>query len=137
MPQPKPGRMTRSPGDVARIVQIDWRTHFSPSAVSAIWFFESSPIGKFQPRPRKLLVVIAHPISTLPAATTVPAARSTGSLQVNALSPARAAGLPLISTVVLPCWTVAWLAGGRWNAVPGAVGTCGGTLLAVLPAVAA
>src|SRR5579872_7470780 len=75
-------------------------------------------------------------MNTLPAATTVPAARSTGSLQVSALSPARAAALPLIITVVLPCWMVALLAGGRWNAVPGAVGTCGGTLLAVLPVVA-
>src|SRR5581483_3361078 len=136
MPQPKSGRITRSPGEVARIVQIDCRTLSSPSSVSSIWPPPSRPTGKFHPRPRKSVSAIGQPISTLPAATTVPAGRSAGSLQVRALSPARAAGLPLIFTVALPCWIVALFAGGRWKLVPGAVGRCGGVLSAVLPAVA-
>jgi hypothetical protein len=39
---------------------------------------------------------------TVLTATTVPTGRSTGSLQVSAVSPLRAAGLPLINTVGLP-----------------------------------
>src|SRR3984957_20299541 len=137
MPQPKSGRIIRSPGEVARIVQIDWRTLSSPSDVSPIWPPPSRPTGKFQPRPRKSGSAIGQPIRTLPTAITVPAARSAGSLQVRALSPFRAAGLPLIFTVALPCWIVALFAGGRWKLVPGAAGTCGGLLSAVLPTVAA
>src|SRR5215471_17764848 len=137
MPQPKSGRITRSPGEVARIVQIDWRTLSSPSDVSPIWLPPSRPTGKFQPRPRKSGSAIGQPIMTLPTAITVPAARSVGSLQVRALSPFRAAGLPLIITVALPCWMVALLVGGFWKLVPGATGTCGGVLSAVLPTVAA
>ncbi len=37
-----------------------------------------------------------------PASTTLPIGKSTGSLHVMAVSPMRAAGLPLIMTVVLP-----------------------------------
>ena len=39
---------------------------------------------------------------TVPTAITVPAGKSTGSLQVMAVSPLRAAGLLLIMTVALP-----------------------------------
>jgi hypothetical protein len=67
---------------------------------------------------------------TVALATTVPAGRSAGSLQVKATSPARAAGLPLIMTVALPAWTVARLAGGRTKLPPS--GLWGGVLLAVL-----
>ena len=83
-----------------------------------------------------LLVPHAHPpIKTVPAATTVPAGRSAGSLQVMALSPLRAAGLPLMSTVPLPSCTVALLLGGFWKGPP--CGTCAGVLVAVLPCTAA
>jgi hypothetical protein len=51
----------------------------------------------------------------VPDATTVPAGRSEGSLQVSATSPARAAALPLILTVELPFLTVALSAGGDWK----------------------
>ena len=44
----------------------------------------------------------SHPIITVPVATTVPTGMGAGSLQVIAVSPARAAGLPLIITVALP-----------------------------------
>ena len=42
---------------------------------------------------------------TVPAAITVPPGRSEGSLQVNAVSPFRAAGLPFTFTVALPSIT--------------------------------
>ena len=53
------------------------------------------------------------------------------------MSPARAAGLPLIITVLLPRMMTPRFVGGIWNAVPGGVGMCGGVLVAVLPTVAA
>src|SRR6266511_4021939 len=65
----------------------------------------------------------------------VPTGRSAGSLQVSAVSPLRAAGLPLINTVALPVMICPLFTGGRWNAPP--CGTCGGVLSAVLPCVAA
>src|SRR5206468_1880144 len=80
---------------------------------------------------------MGQPTITVPTATTVPTGRSDGSLQVRALSALRARGLPLTFTVWLPSWTVALFAGGRWNAVPGAVGRWGGVLSAVLPTTAA
>src|SRR5512146_474216 len=74
---------------------------------------------------------------TVPTAMTVPAGRSAGSLQVVAVSPFRAALLPLIFTVALPILMVALFAGGFWNEVPGGVKMCGGVLSAVLSTVAA
>src|SRR6185369_13702144 len=56
-------------------------------------------------------VASPQPIITVPAATTVPAGRSDGSLQVPAMSPLRAAALPLIFTVGLPILIVPLLAG--------------------------
>src|SRR6185436_13843125 len=98
--------------------------------------------GKPQPTPRELALIAmpfpwSQPIITVPAATTVPAGRFAGSLQVSATSPLRAAALPLIFTVGLPTLIVALLAGGLWNAVPGGVGICAGVLSAVLSTVAA
>src|SRR6266545_1048579 len=76
-------------------------------------------------------------MKTVPTAITVPAGRSDGSLQVVAVSPLRAAALPLILTVGLPIVIVARLAGGFWNPLPGGVGICGGVLSALLSTVAA
>src|SRR5262245_31796997 len=76
-------------------------------------------------------------MNTLPAAITLPTGWSAGSLQVTAVSPLRAAALPLIFTVVLPTLIVPLFDGGLWNDVPGAVGTCAGELSAVLSTVAA
>lgn len=76
-------------------------------------------------------------METVPFATTFPTGKSSGSLQVIALSPLRAALLPLIFTVELPNLIVALLAGGDLKDEPGAVGECGGVLSAVLPTVAA
>jgi hypothetical protein len=74
-------------------------------------------------------------MSTVPTATTCPAGRSLGSLQVRLGSPLRAAGLPLTKTVVLPSITSPRFLGGLWNGPPW--GTCAGELVAVLPRVAA
>src|SRR6266481_2771149 len=74
-------------------------------------------------------------MSTFPTATTVPTGASTGSLQVSAVSPARAAGLLLIMTVALPLMMVPRFEGGFTNVPP--IGTCGGVFVAVLPTVAA
>src|SRR5262249_31617685 len=72
---------------------------------------------------------------TVPTAITVPTGRSTGSLQVLAVSPLRAAGLLLMLTVVLPLIMVALLLGGLTKVPP--IGRCGGVLVAVLFRVAA
>src|SRR4051794_23993344 len=72
---------------------------------------------------------------TVPAATTVPTGRSVGSLQVLAVSPARAAALPLIVTVRLPVVIVPLLLGGLTKLPP--IGMWGGVLVAVLSTVAA
>src|SRR5437868_5573060 len=72
---------------------------------------------------------------TVPTAITVPAGKSTGSLQVMAVSPLRAAGLLLIMTVALPIMIWPLLVGGFWKGPP--CGRCGGRLSAVLPCVAA
>ena len=61
-------------------------------------------------------------MNTVPAATTLPIGRSTGSLQVSAVSPLRAAALPLMLTLELPSLIVPLFAGGFWNDVPGGVG---------------
>ncbi len=60
---------------------------------------------------------------------TVPTGRSAGSLQVVAVSPLRAAGWPLIITVLLPMMIWPLLAGGFWNGPPW--GMWGGMLSAV------
>ena len=117
-PAPKSGRITRSPRAVRRISRIDWRTWSSRLRI-AIRPWLSTPSGKATPAPRNSLPSVGsttmllprYPISTVPAATTLPTGRSDGSLQVVAVSPLRAAGLPLISTVGLPSRIVA-----RWPA---------------------
>src|SRR5690606_2197695 len=76
-----------------------------------------------------------HPIRTVPLAITVPAGRSAGSLQVLAMSPMRAAALPLISTVAEPARMVALFDGDFWNGP--AVGMWLGGLVAVQPWVGA
>ncbi|MBI9044425.1 MAG: hypothetical protein JEZ06_08065 [Anaerolineaceae bacterium] len=76
-------------------------------------------------------------MNTVPTATTVPTGMSDGSLHVSALSPLRAAALPLIFTVWLPIVMVALFAGGLWKLVPGGVGMWAGELSAVLSTVAA
>ena len=76
-------------------------------------------------------------MKTVPTEITCPTGKSAGSLQVVAISPLRAAAFPLIITLRLPTIIVPLLAGDFWNAVPGGVGRCGGTLSAVLPTVAA
>src|SRR5215212_8067127 len=76
-------------------------------------------------------------MKTVPTATTVPAGRSLGSLQVVALSPLRAACLPLIRTVVLPILIVDLSAGVFWKEVPGGIGIWAGEFWAVLSTVAA
>src|SRR5262249_43166897 len=68
-------------------------------------------------------------------AMTVPPGVSAGSLQVSALSPMRAAVLPLIFTVALPAFSVALSLGVLTNEPP--IGTCPGVLVAVLPSNAA
>lgn len=55
-------------------------------------------------------------------ASTVPDGKSTGSLQVIAVSPARPAIFPLINTVELPRRMVARFKGGLEKLVPGAIG---------------
>lgn len=76
-------------------------------------------------------------MKTVPTAMTVPTGRSAGSLHVFAVSPLRAAGLPLIITVGLPVTMVPLFGGGFWKAVPGGVGMWAGVFSAVLPTVAA
>ena len=51
-------------------------------------------------------------MNTVPTAITCPTGKSSGSLHVSAMSPLRAAILPLILTVGLPTVIVALLAGG-------------------------
>ena len=53
---------------------------------------------------------------------TVPTGRSAGSLHVLALSPLRAAALPLIFTVGLPMTIFPWFFGGFEKLTPGGVG---------------
>src|SRR5437868_489716 len=72
---------------------------------------------------------------TNPTATTVPTGSSTGSLQVLAVSPLRAAAFPLMKTDVLPVMIVALFDGGLTKVPP--IGMCGGVLVAVLLTVAA
>jgi len=55
---------------------------------------------------------------TVPTAMTLPMGRGAGSLQVIAVSPFRAAGLPLIMTDVLPMMICPWFVGGTWNGPP-------------------
>src|SRR5262249_33741688 len=55
----------------------------------------------------------------------------------SAMSPSRAAALPLMRTVRLTSQMVPRLDGGLTKAVPGAAGTCVSRLVAVLPTVAA
>src|SRR5438445_144696 len=74
-------------------------------------------------------------MNTVPTATTTPTGRSTGSLQVFAVSPARAAALPLMVTVALPFTIVPLFDGGFTNDPP--IGMCDGVLVAVLSTVAA
>src|SRR5512139_1099958 len=74
-------------------------------------------------------------MSTVLTATIELVGAGAGSLHVVTVSPARAAGLLLISTVALPLVTVPWLVGGIWKGPP--CGMCGGTLVAVLPTTAA
>src|SRR5262249_5992924 len=84
------------------------------------------------------LRVVCHgqpPIRAVPTATTCPTGRSAGSLQVSAMSPLRAAPLPLMSTVALPSWIVALFDGGFWNGPPW--GTWDGVFVAVEPTTAA
>src|SRR6266550_8080186 len=87
MPQPKSGRITRSPGDVLRIIQIDWLMPSSGSGAILTWPSPSSMTGKFQPRPRKPslisrssagppIVPPAGPPPSLPARAASPRARS-------------------------------------------------------------
>jgi len=82
-----------------------------------------------------MLSPVQPPIFTVPTATTVPTGASTGSLQVCAVSPARAAALLLIITVALPLIIVALFEGGLTNVPP--IGMCGGVFVAVLLTVAA
>src|SRR5207244_8038701 len=58
------------------------------------------------------VLFLRYPIITVPTAITVPAGKSTGSLQVCAVSPLRAAGLLLIMTVALPIMICPLLLGG-------------------------
>src|ERR1700759_3737731 len=96
---------------------------------------ESRASGSPHPFPRKSVngvPIIFYPTITVPTATTVPTGKSTGSLQVRATSPLRAAGLLLMNTVGLPRIMVALFDGGFTNAVPGGVGRWGGVSSAVL-----
>src|SRR5712692_9490463 len=83
----------------------------------------------------QLPIIPYPPINTVPTATTVPTGISAGSLQVLAVSPLRAAPLPLMSTVALPRIICPRLLGGAWNGPP--CGMWGGVLVAVLFRVAA
>src|SRR5262245_19900457 len=74
-------------------------------------------------------------MDTVDCATTVPTGASTGSLQVSAVSPERAAGFLLMKTVPLPLMICARFFGGLTNVPP--IGMCGGVLVAVLFSVAA
>src|SRR5262245_4220527 len=65
IPQPKSGRMTRSPGAVDRMVQIDLRIPSSGPGVRWIWPPASRPSGKSQPRPRKPGAVSGRPLLML------------------------------------------------------------------------
>jgi len=60
----------------------------------------------------------------------VPTGRADGSLQVLAVSPLRAAGLPLMFTSELPVMIVPLLLGGLTNVPP--MGRWGGVFVAVL-----
>src|SRR5260370_30331214 len=55
MPQPKSGRITRSPGAVARMMRIDSLMSCSYSLMAMRPFIGFTPTGNFQPRPRKAL----------------------------------------------------------------------------------
>src|SRR5438445_3979899 len=74
-------------------------------------------------------------MSTVLTATIELVGAGAGSLHVMTVSPVRAAGLLLISTVALPLITVPWLVGGFMNGPP--CGMCGGALVGMLPSVAA
>src|SRR5256714_11478021 len=58
-----------------------------------------------------------------------------GSLQVLTGSPIRAAGLPSISAVALPCVIAPCFVGGTWTGPP--AGMCGGLFMAIEPTTAA
>src|SRR6516164_1885592 len=55
MPQPKSGRITRSPGAVSTMMRIAWRMSSSYSAKATNPVTGSSATGMAQPRPRNSL----------------------------------------------------------------------------------
>src|SRR3954468_15880949 len=57
MPQPKSGRIVRSPFAVPRMTQMDWRTLSSYSATASAPP-SSNATGNCQPRPRKTLYIV-------------------------------------------------------------------------------
>lgn len=129
----------RWPLGVSRMIRIDCSTSVSwlDNAIRPRW---STATGNAHPEPRKsreisLTASSYPPIRTVPVATTVPTGASTGSLQVMAVSPFRAAGLPLMNTVELPFMICPIFVGGFEKDPP--IGMCGGVLLAMLPTVAA
>lgn len=61
MRHPKSGRIKRSPGAVARMMKIDWRT-FSSSVELEMPPFRLSETGKRKPLPRKERSLMKHPI---------------------------------------------------------------------------
>src|SRR5574337_1266951 len=62
MPQPKSGRITRSPLDVPRMIHTDWRT-LSSYCAEAIAPAESNWSGNPTPAPRKAFVMRLCPRS--------------------------------------------------------------------------
>src|SRR5947209_14237420 len=105
MPQPKLGRITRSPGAVSRMMRIDCRMSSSYSAVAMSPVRGSRPTGIAHPRPRKSLrsskAVVLYPIMTVGA----PNAIALGAPASTIRSPCRAAGRPPMFTVGLPMAT--------------------------------
>src|SRR5512138_1212901 len=61
MPQPKSGRITRSPFAVPRMTRMDWRTLSSYSARRNMPLFGSSRSGKPVPMPRNGFAMAALP----------------------------------------------------------------------------
>src|SRR4030095_1264297 len=123
-PWPSPGLLESNP----RPIERTWRRQSAPCRLR-----RRRP-GRETANPRREISVpalCAHPMETVPFATTFPSGKSSGSLQVIALSPLRAALLPLIFTVELPNLIVALLAGGGFKKETRAAGEGGGGCCAV------
>ena len=113
MPQPKSGRITRSPGDVLRIVQIDWRTRVVAVGRQPRRRRASSTSDRERPPAAEEPVAAVRSPDQHGADRDDLAGREVGRVVAGECGVAvRAAGLLLIITLWLPDWTVPLPVGG-------------------------